>query len=127
MSQSQLVPAVNQVELHPFIYEQQKDLLAFCKEKGIVVEAYSPLARSDRDIPQLVSDIAAKHDKTEQQVFLRWCIQHGTVPLPRSRNPKHIQSNFEVFDFELSDEDMNQLNCISDGERVTWDPAGMGA
>jgi diketogulonate reductase-like aldo/keto reductase len=127
LSQSDLVPAVNQVEFHPFIYEQQKELLAFCKEKGIVLEAYSPIARLSKDNPPQVREISGKYGKTEQQVFLRWCIQHGTVPLARSRNPEHIKSNFDVFDFELSDEDMERLNNISDGERVTWDPAGMGS
>jgi len=126
LEQSDLMPAVNQVEFHPYIYEQQKELLAFCEEKGIALEAYSPLARVSHETPKLVEGIALKHAKSVQQIFLRWCIQHGTLPLPRSRNPQHIQSNFEVFDFELSDEDMQQLNSISDGERVTWDPAGMG-
>ena len=126
LMQSDLVPAVNQVEFHPYIYAQQKELLEYCKQKGIVMEAYSPLARVSREAPQQVKDIAAKHGKTEHHVFLRWCIQHGTVPLPRSKNPEHIRSNFEVFDFELSDEDMDALNSMSDGERVTWDPAGMG-
>lgn len=125
--QSGFTPAVNQVEFHPFIYDQQKELLEYCRNKKIVVEAYSPLARiSSKSLPQ-VKAIADKHAKSEQKVFLRWCIQHGTVPLPRSKNPEHIRSNFEVFDFELDEEDMRQLNSISDGERVTWDPAGMGS
>ena len=127
LEQSELVPAVNQVEFHPFIYAQQKEVLDYCKQKGIVVEAYSPIARVSSEPTPYAKDIAAKHGKSEQQVFLRWCIQHGTVPLPRSRSPEHIQSNFEVFDFELSADDMDQLNSISDGERVTWDPAGMGS
>ena len=126
LTESELVPAVNQVEFHPFIYAQQKDLLAFCKERGILIEAYSPLARMSHESPSKVKAIADTYGKTEQQIFLRWCIEHGTVPLPRSKNPEHIKSNFDVFDFELSDEDTEYLNSISDGERVTWDPAGMG-
>jgi len=127
LMQNKVTPSVNQVEFHPYIYAQQKELLDYCKSKDIVVEAYSPLARVSHETPQLVTDIAAKYGKTEQQVFLRWCIQHGTVPLPRSRNPEHIKSNFDVFGFVLGEDDMNQLNSISDGERVTWDPAGMGS
>lgn len=127
LDDSDTVPAVNQVEFHPYIYEQQRELLEFCAQKGIIVEAYSPIARVSKEAPSQVTDIAAAHNKSEQQVFLRWCVQHGTVPLPRSRNPEHIASNFEIFDFELSDSEMQQLNSISDGERVTWDPAGMGS
>ncbi|HET7320659.1 MAG TPA: aldo/keto reductase [Candidatus Saccharimonadales bacterium] len=127
LGDSDTIPAVNQVEFHPYIYEQQRELLEYCKQKGITIEAYSPLARVSKDAPSQVNEIAGKLGKTEQQVFLRWCIQHGTIPLPRSRDPEHIASNFDVFDFELSDEDMNQLNNISDGDRVTWDPAGMGS
>lgn len=121
------VPAVNQVEFHPFIYEQQKPLLAFCKQHGITVEAYSPLARVSSENRYEVKEVAAKHSRNEQQVALRWCIQHGTVPLARSKNHQHIRSNFDVFSFELDDEDMAKLNSLSDGERVTWDPAGMGS
>jgi len=127
MSESDIVPAVNQVEFHPYIYDQQKELLEFCKQHGIVVEAYSPLARVSSDYRPEITNIANRLGKTEQQVFLRWCIQRGTVPLPRSQNPEHIEDNFDVFDFELCDEDMEELNIVSDGIRVTWDPAGMGA
>jgi 2,5-diketo-D-gluconate reductase A len=57
--------------------------------------------------------------------MLRWCLQHGTVPLPRSTSPEHIQENFDVFDFDLNADCMNRLNELSDGRRVTWDPAKM--
>ncbi len=70
-------------------------------------------------------DIADKLGKTPQQVALRWCIQHGTLPLPRSTSAEHLASNFQL-DFELSADDMKSLDSLSDGERVTWDPAGMG-
>jgi diketogulonate reductase-like aldo/keto reductase len=128
LERSETVPAVNQVEFHPFIYERQKPLLEFCKQKGILVEAYSPLSRLSRETtPPSVRAIAAKHNKSAQQVLLRWCIQHGTVPLPRSRSPEHIQSNFEVFDFELSDEDMERLDALSGGEQTGRDSARPGA
>jgi diketogulonate reductase-like aldo/keto reductase len=121
-SQSELVPAVNQVEFHPYIFAQQQELLIYCQEKGIVVEAYSPLARHSRDIDPHIAKIAKACNKTPSQVILRWCLQHGTVPLPRSTNPEHIRENFEIFDFELSGSDMEQLDSLSDGERVTVDP-----
>ncbi|HEX7632887.1 MAG TPA: aldo/keto reductase [Candidatus Saccharimonadales bacterium] len=125
-SQSDLAPAVNQVEFHPFIYEQQQAVLKYCQEQNILIEAYSPISRLGSNTPTEVTDIAARLKKSPQQVVLRWCVQQGTLPLPRSTNPDHIRSNLEIFDFELTDSDMTALNTISDGERVTWDPAGMG-
>lgn len=123
---SKFKPSVNQVEFHPFIYEQQKSLLEYCHEHEIVVEAYSPISRLADTDNKVIAEIADRLERTPQQVVLRWCMQHGTVPLARSTNAKHVASNFEVFDFELSNADMIALNGISDGKRVTWDPAGMG-
>lgn len=124
---SPLVPAVNQVEFHPFIYEQQADLLDYCEEQGILVEAYSPLSRiSHPPPPAAISRVADHHHKTPQQIMLRWCIQHGTLPLPRSTNPDHIRSNLQINDFELDEDAMEVMNSVSDGQRVTWDPADMG-
>jgi diketogulonate reductase-like aldo/keto reductase len=123
---SQLKPAVNQVEFHPFIYEQQQAVLDYCRDQDILIEAYSPISRLSSMSCKPIHDIAERHDKTQQQIVLRWCIQQGTQPLPRSTSPEHIRDNFQIFDFELSDDDMDTLNNLSDGERVTWDPAGMG-
>lgn len=123
---SELVPAVDQVEFHPFIYEQQRGLLQYCAEQGITVEAYSPLSRLSRQAHDEIADLAQKLGKSPQQVVLRWCVQHGTLPLPRSTNVEHTKDNLAVFDFKLSDADMETLDSLSDGERVTWDPAGMG-
>lgn len=125
IERSDMLPAVNQVEFHPFIYEQQKNLLDYCHEQGIVVEAYSPINRVSSDSGQSIQAVAKQIGKTPQQVALKWAIQHGTVPLPRSTNPTHIKTNFEL-DFDLSESDMRKLDSLSDGERVTWDPAGMG-
>lgn len=122
---SETVPMVNQVEFHPFIYEQQKELLNYCYDHKILVEAYSPLSRGAKKDNKVVAEIAKAHDKSSAQVLLRWCIQHGTVPLPRSTQKAHIEENFEVFDFELTPQEMAQLNEMSDGERVTWDPEEM--
>jgi len=125
-TRSDLVPAVNQVEFHPFIYEQQRAVLEYCHQRDILIEAYSPISRLGSDNPPAVEELAKRLHKTPQQVVLRWAVQQGTLPLPRSTNPNHLRSNFEIFDFELTDDDMSQLSTISDGERVTWDPAGMG-
>lgn len=123
---SDLLPAVNQVEFHPYIFEQQVDLLDYCQQLGIVVQAYSPLSRLQHRPSNAIKALAARHHRTPQQVFIRWSIEHGTVPLPRSSRADHIDSNFEVFDFELDKYDMEILNSLSTGSRVTWDPAGMG-
>ncbi len=126
LQRSEFVPAVNQVEFHPFIYSEQDELLNYCAEKNITVEAYSPISRLGSTAHPQLDQIAKRLGKTQPQVVLRWCLQHGTVPLPRSENPDHIRANLDVFDFELTDDDMHELDMMSDGERVTWDPAGMG-
>jgi len=126
LERSELKPAINQVEFHPYIYEQQQALLAFCTQQDILVEAYSPLQRVTRTSSKAVKTIADRLNKTPQQIALRWCIQHGTLPLPRSTSDEHIRDNYAVFNFKLTDKDMQVLNTLSDGERVTWDPAGMG-
>lgn len=122
MNAGATVPAVNQVEFHPFLYEDQKDLLKFCKLHHIVVEAYSPLAHGKRMHESTVREIANKYNKTNAQIILRWCIQHGTVPLPKSGDPDHMKQNIDIFDFELKDEDMDAINGLSDGMRTCWDP-----
>jgi len=116
-----LVPHVNQVEFHPFIYQQQKELLEFCAQHSILVEAYSPLSRHAKTSHPEIERVAERVGKSPTQVILRWCIQHGTAPLPRSQNPEHIVENFSVFDFELNDDDMAALDGLSEGERVTTD------
>lgn len=123
---SNFMPAVNQIEFHPFIYEQQRPLLDYCKEQGIVVQAYSPITRAIDIQNETISTIADHLHKTPAQIVLRWCVQHGTIPLPRSAQPAHAASNIQIFDFELSENEMQQLDSLSDGIRVTWDPASMG-
>ena len=118
-------PAVNQVEFHPFIYAQQRELLAFCLDNGILVQAYSPLSRIAREMPTPIAQVARRSGRSPEQVVLRWCLQHGTVPLPRSGNPMHIAANLDIFDFSLDGAAMDALDHLSDGGRVTWDPAEM--
>ncbi len=105
---STTVPAVNQVELHPFFY--RKELVGYCKARGIVVESYSPIALGKRlDDPRL-RKIAKNHKKTPSQVLIRWNMQHGCVPIPRSLTEPHIRENAAVFDFELSRADMDEMD-----------------
>jgi diketogulonate reductase-like aldo/keto reductase len=110
---SDVVPAVNQIEFHPFIYARQKEVLDFCHKNGIVVEAYSPLARAKDLNNTTLHSIAGRHGKTIPQIMLKWAIQHKTVPIPKSSNTARIKENLKVFDFELSDEEMNTINKIA--------------
>jgi len=117
-----LAPSVNQVEFHPFVYDP--DLLRYCERSRIVVEAYSPLTRGRRLADPRIAAVAAAHDKSPAQVLLRWGLQHGLVELPRSAREARIRENAAVFDFELGPEEMEQLDRLRDGGRVTaWDPA----
>lgn len=116
-------PAVNQVELH--VYLQQPELLAYCKEQGITVEAYSPLAHGKGLDNPVLSEIGSKYGKTPAQVMTRWCIELGTVPLPKSVNTERIQENIDVFDFSLDAEDMAKLASLNKNLRTCWDPTNI--
>ncbi|KAK9511680.1 hypothetical protein O3M35_000297 [Rhynocoris fuscipes] len=126
-------PANIQVELH--IYLQQKQLVNFCKENGITVCAYAPLGSASmidftknvgfsvEGIPQwtpltdpTVKDLAKKYNKAPSQILLRYLIQYGVAAIPKSSNPERIKLNFDVFDFELSDDDFNKLSSLDKGE-----------
>ena len=114
------LPAVNQVELH--VYLQQPELLKYCADNGIVVEAYSPLAHGyglDNDV---LVKIAQKHNKTVAQVMIRWCLDVGSVPLPKSVNPTRIAENIDVFNFELDSDDMEAIKGLDKNLRTCWDP-----
>lgn len=113
-------PAVNQVELHVFL--QQPELLEYCRQHDIAVEAYSPLAHGQgMDDPELVR-IAQKYGKTAAQVMLRWCVEVGTTPLPKSVTPERIKQNIEIFDFKLDETDMADILKLNKDLRTCWDP-----
>jgi 2,5-diketo-D-gluconate reductase A len=86
--------------------------LDYCQRNGIAVQAYSPLAGSDVINNPVVREVAKKAGKTPAQVLLRWCIQHGTVPLPKSSAAERIRQNFDVFSFDLSPADMRTLDAL---------------
>lgn len=113
-------PVVNQVEFSPFLY--QKDLLNFCKEHKIVIEAYSPLTRGRRFNNNILIDLALKYSKTVPQILIRWGLQHEIIEIPKSGNKEHIQQNAEIFDFEINDEGMFQLDNLNDQFRIGDDP-----
>lgn len=114
-------PAVDQIELTPFL--QRRDTRAFCREHGIVVEAYSPLTHAKRLDHPVVAEIARRVNRSVAQVLLRWGIQHGHVVLPKSTRPGRIAENGKLFDFELDARAMHQLDALEEGLVTGWDPA----
>ncbi len=120
-----VVPAVNQIELHPRF--QQARLRRFHGELGIVTEAWSPLGQGSLIDDDTIGEIASRHGRTPAQVMLRWHIQLGNVVIPKSVTPERIEENFRIFDFELDDEDMRAIAALdSDDGRLGPDPATMG-
>jgi diketogulonate reductase-like aldo/keto reductase len=121
LAETETVPAVNQVEFHPYLYQQ--DLLDFCATKGIVIEAYSPLTHGSRlNDPKLVAVAKRYSSKSTAQTLIRWALQHGLVVIPKSANRKRILENANVFDFELAAEDMRLLDSFNEDLRTCWDP-----
>ena len=123
LSSTDVVPAVNQFEFSPFLY--QKELLEYCKKHKIQVEAYAPLTRSGKFSHPVIAELAAKHSHTPAQILVRWCIQHGVVPIPKSKTPARIEENARVFDFALSPTDMKKLDSLNEDYRVAPDPTRM--
>lgn len=107
---AQIMPMVNQFEYHPGI--EQDELINYCKENGIVLEASSPLGNGQILQNQILSDIAAKYNKTSAQVCLRWALQKGFIVIPKTINEKRVKENYNVFDFELLNDEMEQINKI---------------
>jgi 2,5-diketo-D-gluconate reductase A len=118
---SQVVPAVNQIEVHPTL--QQRELREFCWDHNIVPEAYSPLAQGAVLHHPVIEEMAGKYGKTTAQVVLRWHIQEGHIVIPKSTTPSRIKENFEIFDFELSEDDMRLFDSLDSGQRTGLDPA----
>ena len=119
IEKSGIVPSVNQIPISPFSVNTEffhsshnRELINYCNEKGIVVEAYSPLTRGiELEHPTLLA-MSEKYNKTPAQILLRWGLQRGFVVIPKSQNKKRINENFDVFDFELQQQDMETLNSF---------------
>jgi 2,5-diketo-D-gluconate reductase A len=114
-------PTVNQVELHPLF--QQAELRSWHAEHGIATEAWSPLAQGAVLSGETISSVADRHGRTPAQAILRWHLQLGNVVIPKSVTPERIRENAEVFDFELSDEEMAAIAALDTGNRGGPDPA----
>lgn len=122
MSKTEIVPAVNQIETHP--YFQQDELLNYMKEHKIAHEAWGPLGQGKSGLldEEILKNIAQKYNKSTAQVVIRWHIQRNTIVFPKSVHQERLQQNIDVFDFELSDEDMNEIKKLETGKRLSGDP-----
>jgi methylglyoxal/glyoxal reductase len=119
LQDSDVVPAVNQVEFHPFLY--QNDLLSFCEKNSIQLEAYSPLTRGKRLNNPTVLAVAKKYgNKTPAEVLIRWSLQHNLVVIPKSVHEDRILENSQVFDFELGAEDMKLLDSLNENLQTVF-------
>ncbi|WP_031426146.1 aldo/keto reductase [Flavimarina sp. Hel_I_48] len=121
LKDAKVKPMVNQLEFHPWLVQQE--LQDFCEKNNIQYEGWSPLMQGKLFSEDIVNDIAEKYDKSPAQIVLRWDLQHGVITIPKSVNEKHIKSNIEIFDFELSDEDMKTIDALDKSERLGPDPA----
>jgi diketogulonate reductase-like aldo/keto reductase len=119
----EVVPAVNQVEFSPFLY--QKRLLDYCSSKAIKLEAYSPLTQGKKLSNRVIIRLANKYGRTPAQILIRWALQHELVVIPKSVHRRRIKENFEVSDFEIAAGDMARLDKLDSGFRACWDPTGL--
>ncbi|WP_214747809.1 aldo/keto reductase [Exiguobacterium sp. s189] len=119
-----IVPAVNQVEIHPYL--SQKELIAFCKRYDIQIQAWSPLMKGREALEDdTIVEIANRHGKSPAQVILRWHLQNGVAVIPKSVTPSRIKENIQVFDFTLTKEEMAAIDALNRDERTGSDPKEM--
>ena len=117
LNMAEIPPSVLQVECHP--YYQQNELKKRIGKYGTVIESWYPIGHGDKGLinEPLFTKLGQKYNKTNVQIILRWHIQEGTIVFPRSTNPVHIQENFEIFDFELTQDEMNEIRKLDSGKR----------
>lgn len=118
-----VIPAVNQLELHPFIYGSRLETLAICSENKILPVAYSPLTKGEKLRNTVLKEIATHYKKTTAQVLIRWAIQHGFGVIPKSSVSSRISENSDVFDFGITDDDMEILDGLNENLATGWDPS----
>lgn len=121
IAETEIVPAMNQIELHPLM--NQRDILDFCKDKGIQVEAWGPLMQGKGDLEaELFVSLGNKYGKSPAQIILRWHHQNGVLAIPKSVTPSRIKENIDIFDFELTEEDMKKIDAHNENRRLSADP-----
>ncbi len=120
LEETGFAPAVNQIELHPYLVDWE--LVNYCREHNIAIEAWAPILKGQMAGDPVLIEIGKKYGKTPVQVALRWHIQNGFIAIPKSANPQRIRENFDIWDFELSDDDMQKINALNRGYRRGPDP-----
>ena len=121
---AEVAPAVNQFEFHPYL--QQPDLQTFCRENNIAITAWAPIMKGRvLEVPKLV-ELGEKHGKTAVQVTLRWTLQKDIITIPKSAHKQRIEDNANIFDFELTDDDMAAIDALDKGERIGPHPDTIG-
>ena len=121
LPKAEIVPAVNQIELHPYL--QSQPLVEYCRAKGIRVEAWSPLMQGGEALQdRTLVDLAKRHGKSVAQIILRWDLQSGIVTIPKSTKPARLAENADIFNFELSDIEMAAINALDRNHRAGPDP-----
>lgn len=115
------MPMVNQIECHPYL--QQTKLISFCQEKDIAVTSWSPLGRGSILKDEVINQIATNHNKTAAQIIIKWHLQRHLIVIPKSVTPSRIMENKDVFDFTLTEEDMNKIACLERGGRTGANPS----
>jgi diketogulonate reductase-like aldo/keto reductase len=119
-SSSKLVPAVNQIELHPYL--TQKELRAYCSAHAIRVEAWSPLGQGTLLSDKVLHELSKKYDKSVAQIILRWDIQHDIIIIPKSSRPERMKENISLFDFDIDEEDMSTIDNLNQNRRTGPNP-----
>lgn len=123
LQNSSIIPAVDQVEFHPFLY--LKDLLEYCHSQTVHLEAYSSLTKGRKLRDPTVAEIAASYFKTPAQILIRWALQKGVTVIPKSAKKERIYENADVFDFAISQEDMDVLDSLHENLHTSWDPTAV--
>ncbi len=121
LPKARVKPVINQIEFNPYLY--QKELKRYCERRKIAISAYAPLVRAKKFDDERLIKLSEKYEKTPAQILIRWALQIGTIPLPKSVHKERIKENAEVFDFEINDDDMDYLCSFNVNFRVAWDPS----
>lgn len=119
---ARMPPAVNEIELHPLL--SQRPLVRYCHERGIKIIAYTPLARMSDELlkNEVVLQLANRHRKKSTQIILRWDYQHGYITIPKSSSKEHMQDNISIFDFELTESEMCEIDSLNIDKRFRHNP-----
>ena len=111
------MPMVNQIEIHPL--SAKEEMLQYCQKNNIQLVAWSPIMRGRVFSNELIIGLSEKYKKTIAQIILRWHVQRGVIPIPKSSNKERIKENLNIFDFEISNEDMEIINSLNESDSVS--------